>query len=83
MWSHGQLLIFAMYACISLFLLAIYVAKKLYDLQVVKSFLRFLVARILPNFKKIHQNYIYMVQVSTLKYWRIFLKNRLSYVAYG
>ncbi len=48
----------------------------------VKSFLRFLVARIPPNFKKNHQNYIQ----GSSKYAKIledFLKNRLSYLAYG
>jgi hypothetical protein len=57
-WRHGQLLIFALYACISLFLLVIYIAKKLYEkLKVVIFFEISIVIRIQPNFKKIHQNY--------------------------
>jgi len=57
-WRHGQLLHFALYACISLFLLAIYIAKKLYEkLKEVILYEIYIIIRIQPNFKKIHKKY--------------------------
>ncbi len=73
----------AMYACVSLFVLAIYIAKKLYEkFKVVKFLLRFLVPNIQPNFKKIHQSYIH----GSNKYPKIlkdFSKIYPHYLAYG
>jgi len=72
-----------MYRCISLFFLAIYIAKKLYEkLKVVKYFLGLLVARIQPNSKKIHQRYIH----GSSKYPKIlkdFSKIYSHYLIYG
>jgi len=72
-----------MYRCVSLFFFAVYIAKKLYEkLKVIKSFLGFLVPRIQPNSKKIHQTYIH----GSSKYPKIlkdFSKFYSHYLAYG
>jgi len=57
-------------------------SQKAIWLNMIKSFLRFLVTRISPNFKKIHQIYIH----ESSKYPKTlkdFFKNRLSSLAHG
>jgi len=72
------------YVCMrqALFLGYIYSQKAIEKLKVVKSFLRFLVPRIQPNSKKIHQSYIH----GSSKYPKIlkeFSKIYSHYLAYG
>jgi hypothetical protein len=65
----------------ALFLGYIYSQKAIEKLKVVKSFLRFLVPRIQPNSKKIHQSYIH----GSSKYPKIlkdFSKIYSHYLAY-
>jgi hypothetical protein len=84
-FSYGAMATFWFLLCThasaSFYWLYIYSQKAIW-LNVVKSFLRFLVARIPSNFKKIHQIYIH----GSSKYPKTlkdFLKNGLSYLAYG
>jgi hypothetical protein len=65
------------------FLMATYIAKKLYEkLKVVKCFLRFSIAIIQPKFKKISQIYIHGSS-NYSKILKNFFKTLVSYLAYS